>query len=724
MARSGKVSLALTLGVFLALAAQFFLTTPILEGPDSYQHFRFVRYLVLHHRFPFLNGDPYPADAPYQEAAQYPLYYLLGAAVSFPVDTSDFNQVLAVNPHAGDLRANGNGNFLFHRPFSGFPHGTELAARLVALVSMACGLVTVACAWFLGRLLAPKSAWLAAGAGLALAAAPPFVAFSTYVTNDTLVTALSSLTLVLLVCWVATGSPKWSWLSAASLALAILAKFNAVGLVIVYGAAVLLTAKSWRARLGGAAKLALAVALIDGWWMVRNQLVNGDFSSMVAVNGHAYGGGYRPFSHPLSSLAPVLHGLPGVLHGLVSTGAYGVDSPPAIFMVTTTLALVGVTCGVIAGLSSARKHRWLWLVLAWPLVNVAELVAYNWNVTTGGARLLFPAMASFAVLAALGWASLLKWIRAVWLTIPVLGAGLGATAVVPSLVVAPTFAYPPVLTQLPPTATPLHAVFDGSVELVGADSNAPALAQPNTWYRLTLYWRLRQPTERWLDTFVHIDALDPSYGSVASFDGAVGHGNLPPPYWPAAGVIEDRYELRLKPDERPDRRNAVPLSIRVGMYDEHGAQIRADPPEGTDQGVEVARWKLRGKPPDAPQRPLATFPGALDLLSATSKQTGPASLEVNLQWLAPTQPTRNYTVFVQVLSQDDRVLAQHDSYPWDGRYPTTLWLSGERVFDTVKLALTDALPPGSRIVIGAYVLPDARPLLTANGEPFVVVPPG
>src|SRR5579872_4311896 len=121
--------LALACGLFLLVAGQFFWVTPILEGPDSYEHFKYVRYLLLDHRFPALN-DPDPANAPYQEAGQYPLYYLLGAAVSFPVPTADFDHVLAVNPHAGDPRGIGNYNFLFHRPFSGFPSGTELAARL------------------------------------------------------------------------------------------------------------------------------------------------------------------------------------------------------------------------------------------------------------------------------------------------------------------------------------------------------------------------------------------------------------------------------------------------------------------------------------------------------------------------------------------------------------------------------------------------------------------
>src|SRR5579859_2008375 len=92
----GMVALACAL--FMLVAGQFFWVTPILEGPDSYEHFRFVRYLLIDHRFPSLE-DPDPHNAPYQEAAQYPLYYVLGAAISFPIATTDFDSVVAQNPH-------------------------------------------------------------------------------------------------------------------------------------------------------------------------------------------------------------------------------------------------------------------------------------------------------------------------------------------------------------------------------------------------------------------------------------------------------------------------------------------------------------------------------------------------------------------------------------------------------------------------------------------------
>ncbi|HLY64778.1 MAG TPA: hypothetical protein VKU60_04510, partial [Chloroflexota bacterium] len=708
--------------LFLLVAGQFFWVTPILEGPDSYQHFKFVRYLLVDHRFPSLN-DPDPANAPYQEAAQYPLYYLLGAAVSFPVSTADFDQVVAHNPHAGDPRGNGNGNFLFHRPFSGFPRGTELAARLVGLLSLACGLVTVACASFLGWLAAPKSRCLPFAAGAVLAADPPFAAFSSYVTNDDLVAALSSVTILLLVSWLINGARRWSWLAAAALSLAVLAKFSAIGLVIPFLLAVVLVEHGRQARILQVAKLGLFVTVVDGWWMVRDQVLNGDFTSMLAVNGHAAKQDFHPFAAPLAGIRQVVLSLPSILHGLFATGAYGIDSPPGLYVPTTVLGVVGLTAGVVIAIRRMKKQPWLGLVLVWPALNLALLVAYGGNIAVPGARLLFPSIACLAVLAALGWSSLLAQLRLLpvgWL----LGAaGVSVALLVPRLVVAPAFAYPPTFTELPASATPVQATFAGAVDLIGAESDAPTYVQPGMPYHLALYWRLRRPVDKPLDTFVHVDALGPGYTSDASYDGAVGGGTYPPNFWQEGQIVVDRYTFLLAPDTRPDKRNALPLAVHAGMYDETNGKVPTEPPAITDTGVQVALWKLPGQPPSIPaEPPLASFPGGLDLQAAQTSLSEPAVLSVNLRWSAAARPERDFTVFVHVISPDGKVLAQHDSYPLDGRYSTTEWSAGEQVLDTVSLPLKQPLAQGDRVLVGLYVLPNPRAIRTVEGDDAVIVP--
>ena len=444
---------------------------------------------------------------------------------------------------------------------------------------------------------------------------------------------------------------------------------------------------------------------------------------MLAVNGHvADPDGHMAQAEHHLSLSAMAEALSRILHGLFSTGAYGVDSPPALYLVTTVLGMIGLAAGVVAVLRRVQKQPWLWLVLAWPVLNLAELVAYAGVIALPGAREFFPSIACLALLAALGWSELLGAIRPRLLGWAPAMVGLAVSLLVPWVVVAPAYAYPLRLQTLPAIATPVHATFGDAVELVGVESSVSGYVQPDKPYGLTLYWRLRQPTERWLDTFVHVDSTDPDYVSGASYDGAAGGGMYPPNFWQPGQIVVDRYSLTLRGDTRPDRRNAVPLAVRVGMYDEDSGKVPADPPEAGDRGLEVGVWKLAGQPAaTVPSKPLAEFDGGLRLLAAQAK-SAPGALNVDLQWQANSRPAKDFTAFVQLLSPDGRVLAQHDSYPMDGRYRTSQWSAGERVFDRLVLPLKEALAPGDRVVAGIYVLPDARPLPTTTGEAFAVVP--
>jgi hypothetical protein len=63
------------------------------------------------------------------------------------------------------------------------------------------------------------------------------------------------------------------------------------------------------------------------------------------------------------------------------------------------------------------------------------------------------------------------------------------------------------------------------------------------------------------------------------------------------------------------------------------------------------------------------------------------TVDVALYWQAITQPSANYTVFVQALDANGRLVAQSDSYPWSGGLPTTAWLPGWTIRDVHRLQL-------------------------------------
>ena len=74
---------------------------------------------------------------------------------------------------------------------------------------------------------------------------------------------------------------------------------------------------------------------------------------------------------------------------------------------------------------------------------------------------------------------------------------------------------------------------------------------------------------------------------------------------------------------------------------------------------------------------------------------GPTGVQVT--WQAGKLIQTDYTVFVQALDQDDHVVAQVDSQPGNGAYPTSTWQSGDQIADTLPWG--EAPPTWRRIVI-------------------------
>jgi hypothetical protein len=79
------------------------------------------------------------------------------------------------------------------------------------------------------------------------------------------------------------------------------------------------------------------------------------------------------------------------------------------------------------------------------------------------------------------------------------------------------------------------------------------------------------------------------------------------------------------------------------------------------------------------------------------------TLTVQLVWLARGSSDRPLKVFVHVVDETGRVVAQRDAEPGEGRWPTTAWLAGQVILDRAPIVLPATLPRGHYgIVIGMY----------------------
>ncbi|MDX1991952.1 MAG: hypothetical protein SF029_06170 [bacterium] len=123
------------------------------------------------------------------------------------------------------------------------------------------------------------------------------------------------------------------------------------------------------------------------------------------------------------------------------------------------------------------------------------------------------------------------------------------------------------------------------------------------------------------------------------------------------------------------------------------------------------------------------FPGVGRLIGANTLQetlTAEAPFSVELVWQAETASAISYTVFVQLIADDGRVLAQSDALPVNGARPTTGWAEGEYLADahTLNWNITD-YTGGATLIAGFYDAANGfQRALTERGADYADVATG
>lgn len=81
---------------------------------------------------------------------------------------------------------------------------------------------------------------------------------------------------------------------------------------------------------------------------------------------------------------------------------------------------------------------------------------------------------------------------------------------------------------------------------------------------------------------------------------------------------------------------------------------------------------------------------------------------MRLYWRSWDVMDRNYSLYIHVRAPDGGLLAQRDSYPGGGSYPTTFWHPGDIVIDSYRIPITVAVTTSTiaHIDVGLYALPD------------------
>jgi hypothetical protein len=125
---------------------------------------------------------------------------------------------------------------------------------------------------------------------------------------------------------------------------------------------------------------------------------------------------------------------------------------------------------------------------------------------------------------------------------------------------------------------------------------------------------------------------------------------------------------------------------------------------------------------DVPNRVDARFDSLATLLgydiSSSAIRPGEA-LDVTLYWQVDGQPPGNYLLFLHLIDGAGTMVAQRDTHPGLGNFPSGLWRPGDRFIEQIRLHLPETAyaPETGTLSIGLYV-PDGYRLAVSdvNGE--------
>jgi len=105
----------------------------------------------------------------------------------------------------------------------------------------------------------------------------------------------------------------------------------------------------------------------------------------------------------------------------------------------------------------------------------------------------------------------------------------------------------------------------------------------------------------------------------------------------------------------------------------------------------------------------ADFAGLISLLAYEILEGEEGNLSMVLYWRCLERMENDYTVFVHLLDDDGNIVAQGDSPPVQGHYPTTMWAVGEMVRDEHPLVgPPEVLAHGVRFAVGWYSVQEGR----------------
>ncbi len=723
------------LAIHLALGVLYSVTVPIWEVYDEWAHYLFIRYIATEWT---LSPPQEKLPARLDETHQPPLYHAIGALATFWIDTSDDLKPVS-NPYWTPRDGQGGVNVAVHSEEEAFPYrGTVLAIHVARLVSVLIGTVTVWVTYLIGRTVFPRRKELAWGAMAINAFWPQFLFTGSVITNDIMVSMFSSLTLLFLIAIVNHGFQLKRGLGLGlSLIGGFLSKNTALALLpLVLLGAIIGAGKAVRRR-GNPARylrwlpvLLLILGLFGAWLYLP------DYLGYPSPQRELVRSFIRLLLNP-PTVGRELHWeyLPEILDfffrsfwasfgwGTVSVEQWIYQAVTILYCVAACSLLVYLIRGPELALKLIVSLWISHILLSVGLAGYKALVVGNiWEMP---GRYALGAISSVSLLLSLGLASLVPRRFSPFPVLVVAGVMLVFSSLVPFRYLIPAYAKPPLLTpaEIQDIPHPLYVNFGHKIELVGYDAGARRV-QVGQSIPITLYWRCLREMESNYTVAVKVLAADYSY-DYGEVDVYPGRGNFATSLWRAGDIFRETYWVPIStglPAPSLGRIRVALFIDKVYEYQEH-LPVLNERGEIVGRSAIFGHIKIRGQreaEPDIPNSVSFSLGGKVALVGYEVDRLALTGAEVGmtLYWRALAEMEETYTVFMHMIDEDGQIVAQGDSQPRDGNYPTDIWDEGEIIADKHVLPLPSHLAEGEyRLMVGMYLLETMQrlPALDANG---------
>lgn len=272
---------------------------------------------------------------------------------------------------------------------------------------------------------------------------------------------------------------------------------------------------------------------------------------------------------------------------------------------------------------------------------------------------------------------------------------------------------------IPETATRLEHTYYDRIRLLAYELSPDPL-RPGQTLTLTLYWQALRVLDR--DAHISLQAFIGENQQIAIANGPPLDNTRPTRSWRPGEVLVDSWNLVI-PAETP-----APAMLRLDVTIFMPETLTPLPVQNlAGEDIPAAITQVRLEPVQWPLyaglQPLTiTFSDAIRLDGYDSR-TAPAkdALEVTLYWRSLTPLAGSYVAFLHLVNTEGVLVAQSDTLPAQGFFPTSAWQPGDTVLSQHHLSLPPDLPAGNyTLLAGLYRPEDGSRLsvLDTNSETF------